>query len=117
MAGETGVAAMQVEDYLELDDPDGIRIKGHRIWLFHLLYEVVYHGMGPEGLLERFPTLNREKIYATLLYIEQHRDEVMKAFFAEVDRRERNATEQGPKSDAMFEELRRRMAARQKAAS
>lgn len=108
---------MQVEDYLELDDPDGIRIKGHRIWLLHLLYEVVFHGMGPEGLLERFPTLNREKIYAALLYVEQHREAVMRDFFAEVDRRERNAAENAAKSEAMFEELRRRVAARQKAAS
>ena len=108
---------MQVEDYLQLDDPDGIRIRGHRVWLYHLLYETIFHGMGPEGLLERFPTLNREQIYAALLYFEQHREEQTRIFFEEVDRRDRRSKENASKSAAMFRELRQRIAARQKVAS
>jgi uncharacterized protein (DUF433 family) len=104
---------MQLEDYFELDDPDGIRIRGHRIWLHHVLYEVVYQGMTAEGLMDRFRTLRREEIYACLLYIEQHREELIHKLNEELARQEKVFAEHAAESEAMFEKLRRRMAERQ----
>lgn len=58
---------MQLEEYFEILEQDDIRIKGHRIGIDNVLN---YHlkGCSPEEILEHFPTLNLEKIYATLTY-------------------------------------------------
>lgn len=34
---------MNVDDYLDAEDPDGTRLKGHRIWLNDILYELVFN--------------------------------------------------------------------------
>jgi uncharacterized protein (DUF433 family) len=101
---------MLVEDYLELNDPDGIRIKGHRIWMNDLLYEVIYNGLGPDGLLERFPSLTREKIYAALLYFERHRSELIQKLNEELARQERVWAEDAAENAALREKLLRRAA-------
>lgn len=108
---------MQVEDYLELDDPDGIKIRGHRIWMNDLLMAHLYNWMGAEGLLERFPTLNREKIYAALLYFEQHREELTRKLEEDIERQERNYTEHAAEYERKRAELVRRRDGHQKAAS
>ena len=36
---------MEFNDYLDFTDPDGVRLKGHRVWLNDLLYEVVFNHM------------------------------------------------------------------------
>jgi uncharacterized protein (DUF433 family) len=59
---------MQLEDYFDFLAPDDIRIKGHRIGVESVLYEYLYNEKTPQEILARFPTLNLEKIYATLLY-------------------------------------------------
>jgi uncharacterized protein (DUF433 family) len=58
---------MKLEDYFEFLDRDDIRLKGHRIGIDNIL---IYHlqGLSPSEILEHFPTLNLEKIYATLTY-------------------------------------------------
>ncbi|MEM7128524.1 MAG: DUF433 domain-containing protein [Chloroflexota bacterium] len=67
------MTAKKLEDYFEFISPEEIQIKGHRIWMENILYEHIHNGMSPAELLERFPTLNLEKIYATLLYYEQNK--------------------------------------------
>ena len=64
---------MQPEDYLEFEPAGAIRVKGHRIWLEDLLYEYIFREMTPKQLLERFPTLDLEKIHACLLYYHAHK--------------------------------------------
>jgi uncharacterized protein (DUF433 family) len=64
---------MGFSQYLDLSDADGPRLVGHRIWLDQLLYEVVKHRRNADQLIERFPTLDRQTVYACLLYFEQNR--------------------------------------------
>jgi uncharacterized protein (DUF433 family) len=48
---------MRVEDYLEFVSPGETRIRGHRVWLEHILDEHIGREMTPTELLRRFPTL------------------------------------------------------------
>ncbi|WP_225225326.1 DUF433 domain-containing protein [Komarekiella delphini-convector] len=58
---------MQLEDYFEFLNPDDIRIKGHRIGIDNVI-QYYLQGYSPEQILEELPSLNLEKIYATLTY-------------------------------------------------
>ncbi|MDZ8260479.1 DUF433 domain-containing protein [Nostoc sp. ChiQUE01b] len=66
---------MQLEDYFEFLDPDDIRIKGHRIGIDNVI-QYYLQGYSPEQILEELPSLNLEKIYATLTYYLHNRDEI-----------------------------------------
>jgi uncharacterized protein (DUF433 family) len=63
---------MQLEDYFEFIDPDDIRIKGHRIGIDDVI-KYYLDGYSPDQILEELPSLNLEKIYATLTYYLQNR--------------------------------------------
>ncbi|MCC3512221.1 MAG: DUF433 domain-containing protein [Microcoleus sp. PH2017_17_BER_D_A] len=58
---------MQLEDYFEFLDPDDIRIKGHRIGIEDVI-KYYLDGYSPDQIMVELPTLNLEKIYATLTY-------------------------------------------------
>jgi len=65
---------MQLEDYFEFEKFEGkhgtverIRLKGHRIAIEHVI-ELFNGGMSPERIRQNFPTLNLEKVYATITY-------------------------------------------------
>ncbi|MEH2355432.1 DUF433 domain-containing protein [Nostoc sp.] len=66
---------MQLEDYFEFLDPDDIRLKGHRIGIDHVI-QYYLQGCSPEKILEELPSLNLEKIYATLTYYLHNRVEI-----------------------------------------
>lgn len=66
---------MQLEDYFEFLSPDDIRIKGHRIGIDDVI-EYYLEGYSPERILEELPSLNLEKIYATLTYYLHNRAEM-----------------------------------------
>ncbi|MBD2409405.1 hypothetical protein FACHB389_13075 [Nostoc calcicola FACHB-389] len=66
---------MQLEDYFEFLDPDDIRIKGHRIGIDNVI-QYYLQGYSPEQILEELPSLNLEKIYATLTYYLHNRLEI-----------------------------------------
>ncbi len=66
---------MQLEDYFEFLDPDDIRIKGHRIGIDNVI-QYYLQGYSPEQILEELPSLNLEKIYATLTYYLHNRVEI-----------------------------------------
>ncbi|MDY7013541.1 MAG: DUF433 domain-containing protein [Cyanobacteriota bacterium] len=66
---------MQLEDYFEFLDPDDIRIKGHRIGIDDVI-DYYLQGYSAEKILEELPTLNMEKIYATLTYYLHNRAEM-----------------------------------------
>jgi uncharacterized protein (DUF433 family) len=73
---------MQLEDYFEFEG-DAIRIKGHRIWIEHIL-EYYLSGYKPEDIAREFPGLSLEKIYAAITYYLAHRSEV-DAYLIRVD--------------------------------
>jgi uncharacterized protein (DUF433 family) len=74
---------MRPEDYFEFFPNGAMRLKGHRIGIEHVLYEH-QNGMNMEQLLERFPTLNQEKIQACLDYYAEHKEE-LEATFKQLD--------------------------------
>lgn len=59
---------MNLEDYFDVQAPDDIRIRGHRIGIESILYEYIHRRRPPEAIAKRFPTLSLEQIYATILY-------------------------------------------------
>jgi uncharacterized protein (DUF433 family) len=72
---------MLLEDYFDFLSPNEIRLKGHRIGLEDVLYEHLYNELTPKELMERFPTLSAEQIYATILYHLNNRER-MDAYLA-----------------------------------
>lgn len=66
---------MQLEDYFEFLDPDDIRIKGHRIGIDNVI-NYYLQGYSPEQILEELPSLNLEKIYASITYYLHNRSDM-----------------------------------------
>ena len=67
---------MQPEAYLDFSSPYSIRLRGHRVGIELVLYEYLHNKLNAEQLVERFDTLNFEKVYAVLLYYYQHQMEM-----------------------------------------
>lgn len=66
---------MQLEDYFIFLSPDDIRIKGHRIGIDNILFYFL-EGYSPEEILSIYPDLSLEKIYATITYYLQKKQEI-----------------------------------------
>ena len=73
---------MQIEDALQFDG-DAIRIKGHRIWIEHIL-EYYLGGYRPEEIAREFPGLSLERIDASITDYMAHRSDV-DAYLIRVD--------------------------------
>lgn len=66
---------MELENYFDFVHEDVIRIKGNRIDI-EIVLEDYLEGASPEEILLRYPTLNLEKIHATILYYLAKKEEV-----------------------------------------
>ena len=66
---------MQLEEYFDFLDPDDIRIKGHRIGIDDVI-DYYLQGYSPEQILAELPSLNLEKIHATITYYLRNRTEI-----------------------------------------
>ena len=66
---------MQLESYFDFISPDDIRIKGHRIGIDNVL-NYYLEGYSPEEILANLPSLNLEKIHATITYYLHNRTQV-----------------------------------------
>lgn len=64
-----------LEDYFEFLSPDDIRIKGHRIGIDDVI-NYYLQGYSPEQILTELPSLNLEKIHATITYYLHNRTEI-----------------------------------------
>ena len=67
---------MKLEDYFDFLAPDDIRVKGHRVGIESVLYEYLFRERKPEEIIQRFPSLSLEQIYATILYYLHNRAKV-----------------------------------------
>ncbi|MDY6782513.1 MAG: DUF433 domain-containing protein [Cyanobacteriota bacterium] len=104
---------MQLEDYFEFLDPDDIRIKGHRIGIDDVV-DYYLQGYSAERILEELPTLNMEKIYATLTYYLHNRAE-MDAYMLRLARwREQRYQEWAANPSPLIQRLRVAKAQREK---
>lgn len=75
---------MQLEDYFEFDERSGaIRIKGHRVWLEHIV-ERFKQGYEPERIHAELDTLSLEEIYAAILYY-LHNAEAVERYLADLE--------------------------------
>ncbi len=96
---------MDLPDFLTRHKYGEIRLTGHRIGLFHLVY-YSQQGDSPEMLLERFPTLSLPLIQQTLAFHRDNRADVdayVAACLAEIERQEAE-----PRRGPSFQELQRR---------
>ena len=66
---------MELASYFDFVQEDVIRIKGNRIDI-EIVLEDYLEGASPEEILLRYPTLNLEKIHATILYYLAKTEEV-----------------------------------------
>ena len=73
---------MNIEEYFDHFAPDDIRIKGTRIGIESVLYEYIHREQTPESIVDRFPSLTLEQIYATILYY-LHNKESIDAYLAD----------------------------------
>ncbi len=80
------------DDYFERDE-DGIRLKGHRMWLEDIL-DLYLAGLTPDQMIdeEHFPTLTLDEVEAAVAYYHTHRVEV--EAYLEQQRAEAEAREQ-----------------------
>ena len=95
----------QPEEYFERDE-DGIRLKGHRIWLEDLL-GMYLAGMTPEQIATEYYTVSLEEARAAVAYYEAHRAEVD----AYLEQQQREAEEREREADAHPSERTLRMRA------
>jgi uncharacterized protein (DUF433 family) len=58
---------MQLEDYLDLHHPAGIRIKGTRINIEDVVF-CVQDGLTATQIVQEFPSLTLEQVHAVLAY-------------------------------------------------
>lgn len=89
---------MQLEDYFNFLAPDDIRLKGSRIGIESVLYEYIFREQRPEEIVQRFPTLSLEQVYATILYYLHEKEEMERYMtdYIEWGRRMREEQERNP---------------------
>lgn len=60
---------MQPEDYFDFLAPNNIRLKGTRIGIETVLYDLIHRGRTPDEIVASYPSLTLEQVYATMTYI------------------------------------------------
>jgi len=103
----------KLPDFLEHDELGSIRLTGHRITLYHLLW---YYGEGfsPEALHEQFPTVSMALIHKTLAFYWENKSE-LDAYVKEKQTRIDQLRAQGSMTDVA--KLRERLVAQQSTVS
>ena len=105
---------MNLEDYFDVQRPDDIRIKGHRIGIESILYEYLDRRRSAEQIAKTFPTLNLDQIYATILYYLQNRESIDAYMRDWKEHGERMRAEQAKSTDPAIVRLRELTAKRSK---
>src|SRR5262249_49876079 len=103
---------MQLEDYFEFLGPNEIKIKDHRVWIEHVLYEYSHRDMTLQELVERFDTLTKEQILAVLLYY-HHNKGAMDKYMADWLEYSRKSREESMRKHPEFYEKLRRLRAQE----
>jgi len=100
---------MQLEEYLDFQAPDVIRLRGHRIGLEHIV-EAYKEGETPEQIAAYYKSLTLEHITAVITYYLRNRDDV-EAYLARVNAAVA-ARERASQSSAVMRRIRATIAAR-----
>jgi uncharacterized protein (DUF433 family) len=72
---------MQLEDYFDFQRPDDIRLKGTRVGIETVLYDFIHRCRTPEEIVESYPSVTLEQVYATILYY-LHNKEAVSAYMS-----------------------------------
>ena len=68
-------STIKLDDYFEFYSADDIRLKGHRIGIEDVLYYYL-EGHTPEEINVDLPSLNLEKIHATIMYYLHNKSQI-----------------------------------------
>ena len=74
---------MRLEEYLDFQQPDVIRLKGHRIGLEHIV-EHYQEGYSPEQIALEYPGVSLEQIYGVITYY-LHNQPAVDAYLARIN--------------------------------
>lgn len=66
----------QLQDYFDFLSEEDIRLRGTRIGIESVLLEYIQNQATPEKIVQSFPTLSLEQVYATILYYLQSKEVV-----------------------------------------
>jgi uncharacterized protein (DUF433 family) len=104
---------MQLEDYFDVITPNDIRLKGTRVGIETILYDFLYRSRDPEDIVEAYPSLTLEQVYATITYYLHNQDAVTAylTHWLETTQRRWEAQNQNPPPAIL--ELRRAIAGRE----
>jgi|SRR5579872_4450125 len=69
---------MQLEEYFDFLANDDIRIKGTRIGIETVLNDFIHRSRSPEEIVNTYPSLELEQVYATILYYLHNTETVSK---------------------------------------
>ena len=103
---------MQLPDFLTADDGGFIHPKGHRVGLHHVI-RAYREGASVEAIVTEYPTLPRALVHKMVAFYLENRPD-MDAYIADHDRAMERLMAQ-PRQGPTLEELRERLAARQRA--
>lgn len=67
---------MQLEEYFDFFAQDDIRIKGTRIGIETVLYDFINRSQSPQEIVNTYPSLKLEQVYATILYYLHNKEAV-----------------------------------------
>lgn len=98
---------VQLPDVLHEQDGE-VRVKGHRISLYHVVSAYNDHGITPEGMVFYYPTLSYDEIKKVFEFYYANQaevDEYARAYKAELRRQEAIYSGKGPTREEL---LRRR---------
>jgi uncharacterized protein (DUF433 family) len=73
---------MKLEDYFDFLRPDDVRLKGTRVGIETVLYDFIHRSRTPQEIVEAYPTLTLEQVYATILYY-LHDQETVSAYLTQ----------------------------------
>lgn len=103
---------MQLEDYFDFQRPDDIRLKGTRVGIETILYDFIHRKRTPEEIVQSYPSLNLEQVYATILYY-LHNKEAVSTYIADwLEHGHRAREEQKRNPPPVSEKLKRMRAER-----
>jgi uncharacterized protein (DUF433 family) len=66
---------MSLEEYFDFLSPEDVRIKGTRVGIESVVY-AFQDGLSPEEIVQEYPSLSLEQVYATIAYYLHSRSEV-----------------------------------------
>lgn len=67
---------MQFEDYFDFLDENDIRLKGTRIGIETILYDFIHRSQTPEAIMQSYPSLTLEQVYATITYYLHNKEKI-----------------------------------------